>query len=143
MSKVLDVFYYHELADSWLRCPPHIDPGLVTLVVADQEGLEAQDGKNWVPLGPAGAFALAGAEWAYFASIDSNVDSNCPKCQPCMHRVRVKGRTCRASAALEFRLNSQSRELVQNGALKCRTVEPAELASKVSVCAVCAVCAGP
>ena len=125
LSKVLDVFYYHDLADSWLRCPPHIDPGLVTLVVADQEGLEAQDGKNWVPLHPlqplGAAFALIGAEWAYCGSIDSTVGVDC-QCQPCMHRVRVKERTCRASAALEFRLTSQRRELLaQHGTSKCRT----------------------
>eukprot|EP00438_Fugacium_kawagutii_P024695 Skav235535 [mRNA] locus=scaffold3067:98175:109526:+ [translate_table: standard] len=100
--EVLDVFYYPDMARDWVRCPPHVDPGLVTLVVADHEGLEAQDSnKLWLPLGT-GAVALVGAEWALAA--------DWPKCQPCIHRVKIEKSTCRVSLALEFRLNSHSRQ---------------------------------
>ena len=113
-TEVFDVFYYPSMAES-VRCPAHIDPGLVTLLVTDQDGLEVQEKQNWLPLGTsfpeaaslAGvAFSLVGAEWAYAAPFCVN----CPKCQPCMHRVKVKENECRVSAALEFRLAAKSRE---------------------------------
>lgn len=97
------MFYYPQMAHDWVRCPPHVDPGLVTLVVADDEGLEAQDSKLWLPLGSTDGVALVGAEWALTIT-------DWPKCQPCIHRVKIKKGTSRVSAALEFRLNSLSRQ---------------------------------
>lgn len=110
VPQVLDVFYYPERADDWLACPPHMDPGLVTLVASDAEGLEALAGsKTWVPLGSNfhGA-ALVGSEWSFATSLSSD----CPKCQPCLHRVTVKRGMCRVSVALELRLSAQSRKVL-------------------------------
>lgn len=95
---MLDVFYYPELSEDWTGCPAHVDPGLLTFVVADDAGLEAQFDKNWVPVfSRTAGVALAGAQWAQAAS---------KSCQPCLHRVKLKRGASRLSAAFEIRLDS-------------------------------------
>lgn len=82
----------------------------MTLVASDAEGLEALAGsKTWVPLGSNfHSAALVGSEWSFATSLSSD----CPKCQPCLHRVTVKRGMCRVSVALELRLSAQSRKVL-------------------------------
>ena len=89
---VLDIFYYPRSLGT--GCPAHVDPGLLTLVLADGPGLQAQTLGGWVEVGP--LTALAGSEWAARGLAPT----------PCVHRVELQQE--RASAAMELRTKGSS-----------------------------------
>lgn len=89
---MLDIFYYPKSLGT--GCPAHVDPGLLTLVLADAPGLQAQSLGGWAEVGP--LTALAGSEWASAAA-----KGLAPPVSTCVHRVELQEE--RASAAMELR----------------------------------------
>ena len=107
-AQVLDIFHYPQRSEGWIGCLPHADPGLVTLVTADAEGLQVQQGARWVDAGaPAAWVAIVGAEWAKAASLGVVPPVSC-----CIHRVSCAAHAARTSAAFEVRLDPARRALL-------------------------------
>ena len=102
------MFYYPEMPEERTACGAHIDPGLITVVIADASGLEVYRDNSWEPARAElpSAAAMIGEEWAnaYFLQVVP-----LPACQPCLHQVQM-GKASRVSIALEMRLSQEGRQ---------------------------------
>jgi len=91
-ESILDAFFYPPCIES--ACPPHVDPGLVTVICDNKPGLEIQheDGQ-WQPVAATGAVVvLAGRQLMGAESA-------------CVHRVMPVA-SARTSIAFELRLDA-------------------------------------